>query len=135
MLGVSKVKVLRTVEQYNRNGTEWEKKRVWGVRREQRCMMMPEEEALFLKSMEEEALKGHLITYQQIRDKLEERLGRSVSQDYVWDLMKRHQWRKKVAAQVHLRGAQAAQEACKKNFLNYRRPNQGSSKGKKISGL
>ncbi|KAA6348019.1 hypothetical protein EZS27_004471, partial [termite gut metagenome] len=42
-----------------------------------------------------------LYIYKQVKSLIEEKLGKSVSDDYVWDLFKRHKWTKKVPRQSH----------------------------------
>ena len=122
ILGVTKNKVFKTVEKYNRIGLSWKSGKSRGGRREARCMMSLSEEASFLSSIKQEALKGQIITYKQIKDKLESELQKTVSDDYIWDLLKRHKWSKKVPRQSHPKADKEAQEEYKKNFLNYWQP-------------
>ena len=81
--------------------------------------MSLEEESSFLKSMEQEALTGKIITCRQIKIRLEREIQRTVSDDYIWDLFKRHQWRKKVPRQSHPKVDKEVQEEYKKNFRNH----------------
>jgi transposase len=123
ILGITKNKVFKTVEKYNKYGMEWKNKAQRGGRRKARCIMSLQEEVSFLKGIEEESLKGQIITYKQIKDKLELAIQRTVSDDYIWDLFKRHNWIKKVPHQSHPQADKAAQEKKKKNFRNYWFPN------------
>ena len=95
MLGVTKNKIFKTVEKYNKKGLEWKSNKSRGGRGEVRCVMSIQEEALFLSGIEQQALKGQMITYKQIKDKLQLAIQTTVSDDYIWDLLKRHDWRKK----------------------------------------
>jgi transposase len=122
-LGITKNKVFKTVEKYNKYGLAWKNNANRGGRRESRCIMSLQEEVSFLKSVEEESLQGQIITYRQIKDKLELFIQHTVSDDYIWDLFKRHNWSKKVPRQSHPQADKAAQEAYKKNFRNYWLPN------------
>jgi transposase len=119
MLGITSNKVFKTVEKYNSLGIDWKCAKPWGGRREARCLMSLEEEAVFLKSIEEDALTGKIVTYKQIKSKLEIKLDKEVSDDYIWDMFKRHGWRKKVPRKSHPHSDKAAQEEYKKNFRNY----------------
>ena len=123
ILGITKNKVSKTVEKYNKNGLEWKSDKSRGGRREARCKMSLQAEASFLRSIEEEALKGQIITYKQIKDKLELEIQKPVSDDYIWDLFNRHNWRKKVPRQSHPKADKKVQEEYKKNFRNYWLPN------------
>ena len=118
-LGVSTNKVYKTVEKYNKNGISWKDNITRGGRREPRCIMSLNEESEFLQSIEQEALRGEILSYVQIKNKLEIRINRSVSDDYIWDLFKRHKWKKKVPRQSHPKSDKEAQEEYKKNFRNY----------------
>jgi len=121
-LGVSTNKVYKTVERYNKYGLSWKDGVKRGGRREPRCIMPLNEEAKFLQSIEQEALKGEILSYVQIKNKLESMINRSVSDDYIWDLFKRHKWKKKVPRQSHPKSDKAVQEEYKKNFRNYWQP-------------
>jgi len=134
MLGITKNKVFKTVERYNRNGLEWKSVKSRGGRRETRCIMSLDAESSFLRSMAEEALKGQIITYKQIKDKLESAIQKTVSDDYIWDLFNRHGWNKKVPRQSHPKADKKKQEEYKKNSRNYWQPNHLSLKIKKIQG-
>jgi transposase len=123
MLGITSNKVYKTVEKYNTYGVMWkESKPSRGGRREVRCMMSLEEEKNFLKSLEEEALSGQILTYRHVKSRLATLLGKCVSDDYVWDLFKRHGWKKKVPGKSHPQSDTAAREEFKKNSLNYWSP-------------
>ena len=114
ILGVTKNKVFKTVEKYNKNGLEWKSDTSRGGRREARCTMSLDAESSFLRSIEQEALKGQIITYRQIKDRVETEIHKTVSDDYIWDLFKRHGWNKKVPRQSHPKADKEAQEAYKK---------------------
>jgi len=135
ILGITKNKVFKTVERYNKNGLEWKSGKSRGGRRETRCIMSKEAESSFLRSIEEEALKGQIITYKQIKDKLESEIQKTVSDDYIWDLFNRHGWNKKVPRQSHPKADKEEQEEYKKNFRNYWQPNHLSLKTKKTQDL
>jgi transposase len=87
-----------------------------GGRREARCIITLCEEKDFLKSIEQEALSGQIITYQQIKSVLEKQIQRSVSDDYIWDMLRRHHWKKKVPRQSHHKADKSAQEEYKKTL-------------------
>ncbi|KAA6319429.1 hypothetical protein EZS27_030675 [termite gut metagenome] len=123
VLGVSISKVYHVIQQYNRSGSSWRTNRKRGGRREARSPMSLEEESEILKRIEKQALSGQILIYKQVKNLIEEKLGKSVSDDYVWDLFKRHKWTKKVPRQSHPQADKEAQEAYKKNFRNYRYPN------------
>ena len=122
MLGITPDKVYKTVEKYNKHGVKFKEGVQWGGRREERCLMSMEEERDFLKSIEVDALKGEIINYRQIKSKIEVRINREVSDDYVWDLFKRHKWTKKVPRKCHPKASVSAREEYKKNSPNYWMP-------------
>jgi transposase len=123
MLGITSNKVYKTVEKYNIYGVLWKEGNPWGGRREARCLMSLEEEKIFLNGIENEALGGQILTYRHVRLKLEARLDRRVSDDYVWDLFKRHGWSKKAPGKSHPQSDVAAREEFKKNSRKYWSPN------------
>lgn len=74
-----KNRIYKTVEKYNKFGLSWKSNIKWGGRREERCIMTLEKEKEFLQSLETEAINGTIITFQQIKFKLEARINRTVS--------------------------------------------------------
>ena len=114
MLGVKKSKVLRVIQLYNKSGINWRQYGLWGGRREQRCHLPIEEEASLLSSIESEALSGNMLTYKQIKKKVEDKVEKSVSDDYIWDLFSRHNWKKKAPRPSHPKSDKQAQETYKK---------------------
>jgi len=123
ILCVKKGKIYKTVEKYNKLGASWKSNIKWGGRREERCIMTIEKEKEFLQCLETEAIHGSIITYQQVKFKLEAKINREVSDDYIWDMFKRHQWTKKVPRPAHPKADKAAQEEFKKNSRKIWQPN------------
>ncbi|KAA6331387.1 hypothetical protein EZS27_020003 [termite gut metagenome] len=123
VLGVSISKVYHVIQQYNQLGVSWRTNKKRGGRREARSLMSLEEESNLLKQIEKQALSGQILIYKQVKSLIEEQLGKSVSDDYVWDLFKRHKWTKKVPRQSHPQADKEAQEAYKKNSQRYWHPN------------
>jgi transposase len=115
ILGIKVTNVYQKVQKYNKLGMSWKTAVKRGGRREERCIMTLEKEKEFLKSIETDALNGQIITYRQIKSKLEKQTGRTISDDYIWDTFKRHKWTKKVPRQSHPKADKAAQEEFKKN--------------------
>ena len=116
-------KVYKTVEKYNKLGASWKSNITWGGRREKRCIMTIEKEKEFLRGVETDAINGRIITYQQIKSKLEATINRNVSDDYIWDLFKRHKWSKKEPRQSHPQADKVKQEEYKKNSGRIWQPN------------
>jgi transposase len=125
MLDIYTDKVYTTVKKYNTYGVSWKKAcNPRGGRREARCLTSLEEEKSFLLSIEKEALKGEILTYRHVLAKLETKFGKSVSEDYVWDMFNRHGWSKKVPGKIHPQSDIAAREEFKKNSRSYWSPNR-----------
>ena len=59
-----------------------------------------EEAALFV-SLEQKAVEGLIKTANDIRSIVEERVGKVVSEDYLWDLFHRNCWKKKIPHPHH----------------------------------
>ena len=106
--------VLQWVHLYNNNGEEILTFRGSGGRR--RCHMSHDEEISFLKDLEKEGGKGLIITAKTIRHRAEEKLGHEVSEDYAYDLLHRHRWKKISPRPVHPKADKNRQEEYKKNF-------------------
>jgi len=123
ILGVTKSKVLRVIQLYNKHGENWRTYENWGGRREARCILTIDEEASILKELEGEAMNGKILIYKHIKDAVELKAGTKVSDDYIWDLFKRHNWKKKVPRQSHPKGNKEEQEEYKKNLKRIWFPN------------
>ena len=75
-----------------------------------------------MKQLQSKALKGAVLTFRDIKDVVEKKLGGGVSNDYIWDLFRRHAWTKKAPRPGHPSQDVQAQEAFKKNFRAYWQP-------------
>ena len=60
-------------------------------------------------------MSGSILTFRHIKETVEKKVGKKVSDDYIWDLFSRHGWSKKVPRQHHPKADKAAQEEYKKN--------------------
>ncbi|KAA6337623.1 hypothetical protein EZS27_014300 [termite gut metagenome] len=114
LLGVSKSKIYRIIQSYNTEGKEWRVSKQWGGRREARRLMSLEQERQLLQEVEAEALSGQILIHKDIKGKIELKVGREVSDDYVWDLFKRHNWKKKVPRGSHPKSDKDARVEYKK---------------------
>ena len=114
IIRVSSGTVLQWVYLYNNNGEDALILKGRGGRR--RCHMSIEEEKSFLEKLENEAGKGIIITAETVRKRAEELLGHEVSEDYAYDLLNRHQWKKIFPRPCHPKGDKSKQEEYKKNF-------------------
>ncbi|KAA6349998.1 hypothetical protein EZS27_002606 [termite gut metagenome] len=117
LLGVSKSKIYRIIQSYNKQGKEWRVAKQWGGRMEARSLMSLEEERKLLKEVETEALSGQILIYKDIKGKIELKMGREVSDDYVWDLFKGHHWKKKVPRGSHPKSEEGTRQEYKKNSV------------------
>jgi transposase len=106
--------VLQWVYLYNNNGEEILTFKGSGGRR--RCHMSHDEEISFLEELGKEACKGFVITAKTVRQMVEEKLGHEVSEDYAYDLLHRHLWKKKSPRPYHPKADKSKQEEYKKNF-------------------
>ncbi|KAA6320615.1 hypothetical protein EZS27_029632 [termite gut metagenome] len=113
--GISKSRIYRIIQSYNKEGKTWRLSKQWGGRREARSPMSLEQERKLLKAVEAEALSGRILIHRDIKRKMELRLERAVSDDYAWDLFKRHHWKKKVLRCSHPKSDKDAQVEYKKN--------------------
>jgi len=123
ILCITENKVYKTVQKYNRLGASWKTEIKRGGRRQKRCIMTLEEEKEFLQTVSEDALKGQIISFHQIKSKLETQISRQVSDDYIWDLFHRHKWSKKIPRPSHPLADKEVQEEFKKNSRRIWLPN------------
>lgn len=126
LLGVDVSKIYRIAELYNHKGAEFDRDLQWGGRREQRSLLSIEQEARLLKTLESKAGRGKIITMNHIRSAVEREAGTVVSDDYLWDIFKRHGWRKKAPRPQHPKKDSAAQDGFKKNSRSYWIPAQSN---------
>ena len=95
-LGFTKSKIYKVVELYNKNGADFTTSLNWGGRRNATSHMSFEEEQLFMNELAVTAVNGNVLVAKHIRELIEKKLCRPVSEDYIWDLFKRHNWKKKM---------------------------------------
>jgi transposase len=78
--------------------------------------MSVEEEERFLEPFAEMSRKGSLTTIQPIRQAFEEKVGHEVHHSTIYELLKRHGWRKLVPRPYHPEGDKEAQADFLENF-------------------
>jgi transposase len=113
MLGVSKQAVWLWLGQYNKHGPEALDRKGRGGRRWS-LISWQEKEAL-LKSLENRAVEGQVLTAKQLLPEVSQAVGREVSLGFVYNLLKRHRWRKLGPRPRHVKTKREAQEEFKKN--------------------
>lgn len=131
LLGSTAAIVQRYVRLYNKHGSDYLPNLHWGGRREQRSLLSFEQEQQLLKKVAEKSLNGEILTAKDIRAEVESAVKRTVSDDYLWDLFKRHEWKKKAPRPKHPLQNLEAQDEFKKNSPIFWQP---ASPGKKMSG-
>ena len=114
--------VRRVVQLYNNHGTDFVTQLTWGGRRESRCHISLKKEAALLKTIEEKSMRGEILTAKDIKKEVEKEVKKEVSDDYIWDMFKRHGWKKKVPRPKHPKQNIQAQEEFKKNSQKYWQP-------------
>jgi transposase len=87
--------------------------KVKGGRR--RSLLTVAEEAALFTSLESLASKGLIKTANDIRMVVERKAGKSVSDDYLWDLLHRNGWKKKMPRPHHPKRNIEEQADFKKN--------------------
>jgi transposase len=122
-LGVTKSKIYKVVELYNKEGAGFTDNLNWGGRRSQTSHMSFEDEKKMMDDLKNKAKEGKIIVAKHIRKIVETKIGKAVSDDYIWDLFKRHNWKKKMPRPEHPKRNNSAQEEFKKNSPKYWQPN------------
>jgi len=110
--GYSKASIYGVVQQFNSKTTDVSPKPKGGRRRE---LMTIEDEAEVMKAMENKALKGQILSYRDVKKVVESKVGKSVSDDYIWDLFKRNGWTKHSPRPHHPQKDTGKQDEFKKN--------------------
>ena len=95
-------------------GISREGKPLRGGRR--RANMSLEEEEAFLAPFFDNAKVGGILVVSEIKNALDQRLGRSVALASAYNLLHRHDWRKLAPDKRHPKSDVAAQDEWKKNF-------------------
>ena len=113
-LGFTKSKIYKVVELYNKNGADFTSTLNWGGRRNTTSHMSFEEEQNLMNDLAVSAVNGNILVAKHIRELIEKKLGKPVSEDYIWDLFKRHNWKKKMPRPEHPKKNKEAQEEFKK---------------------
>jgi transposase len=113
--GLSLSSVYKIVEAYNKAGTGSIVYKLRGGRRN--ALLSVEQEAALFSSIEQKASRGLLKTANDIRGVVEAKVGKVVSDDYLWDLLNRNGWKKKVPRPHHPKRDVTAQSDFKKNSL------------------
>lgn len=111
-IGVSEPAIWKWVGQYNRQGPVGLERQGRGGRRW--AFLSLDQEIALLAEAQEEASAGKILTAKHLLPKVEKALGHEVSVDYVYALLRRHQWRKIDPRPKHPKGDAMAREAFKK---------------------
>lgn len=114
ILGISERTVFRNRNSI-RHQTEEGKRNTWGGRRH--YIMTMEEERDFLRTWEEKANQGGVLSVPPIHAALVERLGRSIPISTTYRLLARQGWRKVKPDTKHPKSKPAIQAEFKKNSL------------------
>jgi len=122
-LGITKSKVYKVVELYNKVGIDFTANLNWGGRRSKTSHMSFEEEKEMMDELKIKAKEGKILVAKHIRKAVEKKIGKAVSDDYIWDLFKRHNWKKKMPRPEHPKRDKTKQEEFKKNSRNSWQPN------------
>src|SRR5690349_7120783 len=112
LLVVSVASVWQWIGQYNAQGPEGLAGPGRGGRRH--GLLSTGDEAVVLQRFLARARRGHVTTAHHLRDALCEAAGQEVSLSYVYDVLRRHDWRKIVPRPRHPKADPTAQAAYKK---------------------
>jgi transposase len=114
LTGLSTSAVYLLVEGYNKQGPDSVEHKERGGRHH--AYLSVEQEEKLLESVGQKAARGEILTAQDIREEVERELGFAASDDYLWGLLKRHQWKKKAPRPQHVKKDPKAQKTFKKKF-------------------
>lgn len=113
LVNLSKPSVYKIVQQYNNEGPGTIKLSKRGGRR--RFLLSEEQEIELLDSIKDNAEKGLIKTAKDIKQLAEKKVGKTVSDDFIWDLLKRNGWKKKMPRPHHPKRNTTEQQEFKKN--------------------
>jgi transposase len=120
LVNLSVHSIYKIVESYNQSGASALVYKQKGGRR--RCLLSLDQEASLLTSLETLAAKGLIKTANDLRKVVEQKTGKSVSDDYIWDLLHRNGWKKKMPRPHHPKRSIDEQNDFKKNSPKSWRP-------------
>jgi transposase len=113
MVNLSNPSIYKIVEQYNKSGVKGIKYAPRGGRKH--SLLSLSEEVALLSAIEQKASKGLIKTAKEMRAVVEQKVGKPVSDDYLWDLLHRHGWKKKMPRPHHPKRNLSEQQEFKKN--------------------
>lgn len=105
--------IYKIVEKYNKSGAGALTYKPKGGRK--RALLDLAGEAAIFASLQASASKGSIKTANDIRQAVEAKVGRKVSDDYLWDLLQRNGWKKKMPRPHHPKRSPGDQADFKKN--------------------
>lgn len=73
-----------------------------------------DKEKSLLERIRSKAEKGSILTASQVKDHIEKKTGKKVSEDYIYDILHRHGWRKAMPRPPHSTANKEKKEAFKK---------------------
>jgi transposase len=117
LVNLSVHSVYKIVEGYNLKGESFIQTKARGGRR--RSLMTIEMENKVMKGLEADALKGKIKSGVEIKERVKKIAKKEVSDDFIWDLLKRHGWSKKKPRPEHPKGDKNVQDEFKKNSRIY----------------
>jgi transposase len=113
LVNLSVHSIYKIVENYNHAGADALVYKQKGGRR--RALLSLDEEAALFSSLETQASKGLIKTANDLRSMVEQKTGKPVSDDYLWDLLHRNGWKKKMPRPHHPKRSMEDQTEFKKN--------------------
>lgn len=117
LVNLSVHSVYKIIEGYNLKGVSSVQTKARGGRR--RSLMTLEMEIKLMKGLEADALKGKIKSGVEIQERVKKIVKKEVSDDYIWDLLKRHGWSKKKPRPHHPNGDKKVRDEFKKNSPSY----------------
>jgi transposase len=130
-VGTTKGTVHQWVFQYNHNGPDGLLLQGRGGRRF--GLLTLDEEIDLLEQARSKAEQGRILTACAIKVHIEKKTGKAVSEDYLYDVLHRHGWRKVMPRPRHPKADKEKQEEFKKNSRSWWQAPQKTST-KKIPG-
>lgn len=121
----SKPTIYKIIQGYNKEGQGQVKPKAKGGRKH--SLLSVGEEQEMMHSLTDKASKGIILQAKDIRKQVEKRVGKAVSDDYLWDLFKRNGWTKQTPRPEHPKKDIVAQNEFKKNSKTIWMPLRRSS--------